>query len=80
MRTPHFTAAHLETDRSYRLTIEGMTTETAFHLASVLGRHPVFAPVAEALINQIMLADYDADAVALQDAAGEDDQSPEVAA
>ena len=80
MRTPEHTVIHMETDCTYRVSLEGMTTEQAFHLAAILSGHRAFAPVSEAIYDEIARSDYDADAVQLLATAGEGDQSPEVAA
>lgn len=80
MRTPASTVARIDLDQTYRVSLRGMRTEEAFHLASLLEGHPVFAPIARAIFDAIERSDYDADAVALMATAGEDDQSLGVAA
>lgn len=80
LRTPQHTVIHIEIDRTYRLSLEDMRTSEAFHLASILINHPVFAPIGEAIFDEIALADFDADAVQVLATAGEGDQSPEVQA
>lgn len=80
MRAPECTVARVEADRTYRVLLEDLRTEEAFHLACLLSGHPVFTGIAQELFAEIERSDYDADAVQLLATAGEGDQSPEVRA